>query len=432
MSGQAAVQKRIGKLTKQWLEFCDMPDARVLRWVLATDSARLLDTFLAFHGEAESDVQDLFFPISIPVSDPDNYWSEVEEEILGQIEDSKQDLEELEIDTDWNAPDRDRYTTSFAHLVDALSSYQAYYEDLFDHAVIVLLPSAIQTIEQWREAVEEIVEHKAIPESVRFIVPDWLPGAIFADLAIQRASLITTRRPVLDMPGLPLEILSHLPISGPGSEFRLLFTQLAAAATAGNMVALAAYAERALAIAVSNQWHGLVASVYLLVGSARAATADSNEVLETYRKAKRTAEQIQDPSRLKVLTVATLAEAGCQVENGHYREARQTYLEAARTADQNADALQSMDAHRLASYCAECNGDFEAAWHDAQEALRFAKDIPAESRQSSTLPALLHRMQVMSGTPNLRNQSWNFERECQDLLGGNWNSILTNTASLLS
>jgi tetratricopeptide (TPR) repeat protein len=235
------------------------------------------------------------------------------------------------------------------------------------------------------------------------------------------------------MPGLPLELIAHLPGTGPGFEFRRIFVQLAAAASTGQFAQIPSLARRALSITDAQGWFALAATVHLLVGGAMAASGQSKEVLESYREARRLARQISDPSGPKMAVTSAMAEAGALMGQGQYREARQIYLEAARDADHGAEAMSSMDARRMASYCAEQNGDFDAAWDDAQAAVSAARNLEGEARRDSTLPALLHRMQEMARQPELRarNLTSGVERDCQSLLGLQWTGVLDRTKSLL-
>ncbi len=100
MSGQNAVVRRIQTLTKHWNRFTEKTDAHFLRWRIDPLAGRMIDAFLAFHGDEASELTDLFFPISIPATQ-DDYWSEVYDFLKAEIEDSKADLESLEIPTDW-------------------------------------------------------------------------------------------------------------------------------------------------------------------------------------------------------------------------------------------------------------------------------------------------------------------------------------------
>ncbi len=432
MPGKNAVVKRIELLTNVWRDFTEDPLVRVLRLRLGSEAGRLLDAFLAYHGEEASDLDDLFLPIVVPAQDVDTYWNEVQQQIVRDIGEAKDDLDSLDIPTQWQPPAVTSGGSSAQTLIDTLASFQAYYQDLFDHATVVLLPSEIASRELWIECMNALVASGPWPPSVRVLVPDWLPETLLQDWSVKHSSVVATVTPKLDMPGLPLELLAHLPSTGPGFEFRRLFVQLGAAASSGQITQIPGLAHRAMMLATDQGWFALAATVQLLVGGALAATGQSDKVLEAYRSARQLAAKIDDPTAPKVAVTSAMAEAGALLTDGQFREARQVYLEAARAADQGEDAMSSMDAHRMASYCAESSGDLDQAWDDAQAAVVVARNMEGETRRDSTLPALLHRMEEMARRPEMMARNLNVQRECEELLGNQWKGVIDHTKTLLS
>ncbi|MCA9134020.1 MAG: hypothetical protein KDA45_12725, partial [Planctomycetales bacterium] len=131
MSGKNAVVKRIDLLTKAWREFAEQPQPRIFRLRLTADARRLVDAFLAYHGEEVSDLNDLFLPIVVPCQSVESYWQDVREQLLEDIENARADLESLEIPTAWQPPSSAAGDSAARRLVDTLASFQAYYADLF-------------------------------------------------------------------------------------------------------------------------------------------------------------------------------------------------------------------------------------------------------------------------------------------------------------
>ncbi|MCA9134937.1 MAG: hypothetical protein KDA45_17330, partial [Planctomycetales bacterium] len=294
------------------------------------------------------------------------------------------------------------------------------------------MPTEIASRQLWSECLEELIAVHPWPPTVRFLVADWLPQTLLQDWSVKHARYVTTVTPKLDMPGLPLELLAHLPGTGPGFEFRRLFVQLCTAASTGQVAQIPRLAHSALRIAEAQGWFALGSAVHLLLGGGLAASGQTREVLEAYRSARQMARKVTDPSGPKMAVTAALAEGGALLEAGDYRAARNVYLEAAREADEGAQTMSSMDAHRMASYCAEADGDLENAWEDAQAAVRIARDLPSDARRDSTLPALLTRMEEMARKPEMMVRNVSVERECRELLGSEWTGVLDRTRSLLS
>ncbi len=432
MSGKNGVVKRIELLTRSWLQFSEQPRARILRWRLPTEAARLVDCFLAFHQEETSNLSDLFLPVVIDANDVDHYWLNVLRQILSEIDDARDDLAALELPTDWESPEFASGTAPAHQLVLTLASYQEFYHEFFEHAVLVLLPSEIASRELWIECLDALLQVPDWPASVRIIVPDWLPETILHDWSIEHSAFVENVTPRLDMPGLPLELLAHLPGTGPGFEFRRLFVQLGAAAGTGQLALVSQLADKALCIATEQGWYALAATVQLLVGSVALGAGDSQQVLAAYRSARQMAAKIEDPTGPKVAVTSTFAEAGALLGDGEYDKARRVYREAAEQADASEETFSSLEARRMASYCSEANGDFDEAWREGQEALQLAQQLESAARVDSTLPALLHRLQEMAARPEGIAGNVNIDQQCADLLGTEWTGVLERTRKLLS
>jgi hypothetical protein len=432
MQTKNAVVKRIDMLTKVWQQFTENSDARVLRLQLTSDAGRMIDAFLAYHLEQESDLQDLFLPIVVPCVNADSYWNNVRQEIIAQNNDAQSDLESLDIPADWQPPVMNSQATAAESCIEVLTNFQHHYHEFFDHVSVVLLPKEVQSQNAWLHCLDQLMQTSSWAKEVRVLLVDWKPNQFLNDWAANNAARVQSVSPKLDMPGLPLELLAHLPGSGAGFDFRRLFVQLTSAAGCGNFALVPALAQQALAIATRQNWHALAATVQLILGGAMAAMGQDDKVLQAYRDARQLASKIQDPTGPKMAVTSAMAEAGALLSGGKFREARQVYLEAAREADRGVESLSSMDARRMASYCAECNGDVDQAWQDAQSAVQAARKLEPNARQNSTLPALLHRMQELARRPEMAVRNINIERECAELLGNQWTGILHQTRTLLS
>ena len=431
MADNNAVVKRIDRLTRHWLSFAELPDARVLRLKLTSDAARLLDGFLAFHNEPASDLEDLFLPVVLSAAEPDEYGNAVRRQILDDIEQAKGDLESLELPTDWQPPAAAADRTPAENLVAVLASFQAYYADLFEHVALVLLPKEIASPQAWIDCLQPLLQISPWPPSVRVVVADWLPVPILDDWSSRNQALVHSVTPRLDMPGLPLELLAHVPGTGPGFEFRRLFVQMGAAASTGQTAMLNRLAQRALKIATDQSWSGLAAAVHLLVGSA-SASSDPKQALQAFRQARQLAAKVNDPSAPKIAITSAFAEAGTLVAGGDFRQAHGVYTEVARQADESGEVLSGLEARRMASYCSEQNGDFDAAWNEGMAAVQLGKKLDADARSNSTLPALLHRLKEMSGRPELLSRGQSLDQHCAELLGNEWTSVLSRTKTLLA
>ncbi len=428
MSGQSAVMKRINTLTRQWTKFTDDATARVLRWRLDSNAGRFIDAFLAFHGDEASDLTDLFIPVAIP-SGEDAYWPEVYETLVAEIDEAKADLAELELPTDWQPPKIDKaelMAKPAAAVIEMLASYQKYYADLFDHVAIVLMPESIEDRDRWMETLDEAFTAHQWPASVRIIVMDWTPYTMLQNWSESKGKRVMTFSPVLDIQGLPLEILSQLKTTGPGAEFRSLFVQLSAAANGGAVQRVQNIAERAIRVALDNQWFALVAAVRMVVGSTMSTSGDAQMAAEMFKQARAAAHTISvtDISRVQMMLVSGLSEAGNKLAGGEYREARNMYNAASKVASEAKNPNMAFESHRMACFCAQQSGDFEDAWFHAKQALATAKNLDSHAKRHSTVPHFMTDLERLAKRPGEQARNFDFERECQQVLGVHYHKAL--------
>ncbi len=424
MSEQNAVIRRIQKLTKHWNRFTEQSDAHFLRWRIDPQAGRMIDAFLAFHGDEASELSDLFFPISIPATQ-NGYWLEVFDFLKSEIEDSKGDLESLEIPIDWKPPAisaAERRAKPADAVVELLKSYQDYYQDYFDHVTLVLMPEEIESLQIWTDILDAPFKSGHWSPAVRMLVLDWTPDCRLSGWADKHGSQVVTQSPVLDINGLPLEILQQLKSTGPGAEFRSSFIQLNRLANGGAIQQVQNVAERAIQIAVENQWFALVAVVHLVVGSTMAKHGEIKQMIEAYRAANRAAYQISvtDPSRVKMMLASGMAEASGKIAGAEYREARNLYHEAAIIAERSKDPNMAFEAHRMACFCAQQSKEFDVAWEHARSALSSARNIDGHIRSKTTVPYLLNDLERMLKAPGSTVRNFDLQRECEQLLGKNY------------
>src|SRR5687767_12558814 len=100
MPGKNPITERLERLYDQYIEFIEDPKARLLRWVIEPDEARMIETFLAVENSEGGELPDLFIRLLVPFDRPPLYALELRGALLDQYRESRS-----EIDLgDWSPP----------------------------------------------------------------------------------------------------------------------------------------------------------------------------------------------------------------------------------------------------------------------------------------------------------------------------------------
>ncbi|ATB36466.1 hypothetical protein CYFUS_001881 [Cystobacter fuscus] len=86
-----AVEKRLGWLHNQWVEFAQAPDARLLRWLVEPSEARMVEAWLKKEGdERTGECPDLFLRLDTPFLQPETYGLELRAALVAMVEESQE------------------------------------------------------------------------------------------------------------------------------------------------------------------------------------------------------------------------------------------------------------------------------------------------------------------------------------------------------
>ncbi len=419
------VMQRVGTLTRNWNAFTANPEAKILRWCLKTDSARMLDAFLAWHTEEESELADLFIVLPVPFEDSATYSHQLVQHISDEFEAADEDLKSMELASGWLPAQSNGQMESCQDLIATNVSLHMHFSGVIEHIALVLMPPMISDHEEWTKWLSELANVSYWPSSVRVLVADWLPELRLNKWAADHSEVIVSQKPVLDMPGLAQEILAHLPGSGPGFDFRKLFVQIGAAASDGQLNKVRLYADQALGIAKQQGWNSLGVAVQLMLAGALLAKGESEKSINIYREARdlAMATATDDPSRLSTIIISNFALSSGLVGQGKYNEARKHYYEASKFAEESQDDFASFEARRMACYCTEQLGDYKKALQEGQEAMHVLESMEPDDRLQSTAPHLALRLMEMTGKPELAKEARGVEQLCNSTLKGDWRTI---------
>ncbi|HEX6070662.1 MAG TPA: hypothetical protein VFZ18_12580 [Longimicrobiaceae bacterium] len=381
------ISSRLDLLHDQWVEFARIPDARVLRWLLAEGELRLVETFV----EAECDdrageLPDLFILCRAPFTDVDSYGSAVVDEIVTQYDEGRAGMGEEGLDASWTPPSWTGRTHSLARLLELCDSLHGYYPDVAILALL-LLPSDVSDHAEWQRWLRGAALH--CPQGVRVVVVDDRDAPALEALAAAEPERVHSAAAGLEMNGFLAEMARAAGGAGPDGEFRVRFTEMTSAIGAGRIDEARAASVGALAVAEGQGWIHLAAAVHFALASGFMNAGRSDEALASYRDADGCARRVAATDGElgpKLRLYAAFGVGSTLVGIGDFERASSVYEVSAPAAARVGDAWLLTECWRMSAYCHERVGRSAAAWERYFGALTAAEGIPAAERKHSTIP----------------------------------------------
>ncbi|WNG22795.1 hypothetical protein F0U62_01215 [Cystobacter fuscus] len=418
-----AVERRLDVLHDQWTEFAQLPEARLLRWVVEPDEVRMVEAFLRKEeDERLGECPDLFLRLEEPFDEPARYGRTLREALVRLEEESRAGLEEEGL-SGWRCPPVKGGATDEEAFLAACESLRSHYESLCEHLVLVLLPVRGTDAGAWREWLRRAVEKAEAPH-VRLVVLDdarTLALEPLAELLPERVVTIPAR---LDM-GRALEELSREAghVDTPGGQFRELFVRMGNAATKGHVDKVEELGARAVAVAAGHGLHSLVVTARFVMGGAQLGAQRPREALEHYRQAEAAAEQSEakgEPEGALLRLKARLAQGAARVTAQEYAQAATLYEQTALLARALKDARMELECWRMASWCCELQKEVERAWAHGQRAWEVGRAMDTGTRETSTLPYVAEALVRLSHERRGPRAAREMELEVESVLGQDW------------
>lgn len=412
------IERRIGLIHDHWVEFAELPAARVLCFLAKPDEVRMVDAFVATESdERAGTLPDLFVELSssFDVSFPYGYaaceeFVRIAAELHAGLEDPAT--------APWKPPEAARGEEDVALWVKTCESFCQHYA-LPGHLAVLLRPTAVShpdTFQLWLQRWAMLA-----PENVRAILVDDGDHPVFEPLVKVEPERVIARRLDLDMAGARLELSQGAGgLDTPGGRFRHAFVKLSNALESGKLAEAQAFGKAALGIAQAQKWFALAVPVHFSLGAALAGEGKGTEASAEYLKAEIAAaegEEVGDPVCTKLRAQARMARGGLLVALRQYQPAAELFTNTLPLATAAEDPRMVLDCYRLASFSYEQDGSTAPAWQAGLDGLRYAKTLDPETCKRSTLPYLGEGLMRMTRRSEYSGSGPVIEKEMVTLLG---------------
>jgi hypothetical protein len=418
-----AVERRLELLHGQWTEFAQLPEARLLRWVVEPDEVRMVETFLEKEGDDRiGECPDLFLRLREPFDEPARYGYALREALLRLVEESRAGLEEEGL-SGWKCPRAKEGGTGVEDFLAACDSLRSYYESLCEHLVVVLMPVRGGDADAWLKWLGSAVE-KAASAHVRLVVLDDAATRVLEPLAQALPERVVTMPAKLRM-DRALEELSREAgnLDTPGGRFRELFVRMGNAAAKGNVEAVERLGAQAVAVASGQGLYSLAVAAHFVMGGARLGAGRLLEALAHYHRAEASAgeaERAGEPQGPRLRLKSRMAQGAALVTARKFSEAAGLYEETVPLAHELKDARMELECWRMASWCREVEKQVERAWAHGQQAWKVGQAMDTATREASTLPYVGEALVRLSHERQGERAARAMELEVELMLGKDW------------
>lgn len=417
------VQRRIRTLEGLWNTFSGIPEARILRWLIEPDEQQMVQLFVELQSEEVSEIPDLFLELRSDLHTADDWTIALVAELSEKYAAERKGLESLGVVATWEPPvvppgGGPEYLVSACEMFHRLLSVS-----VAERLVIVLMPSAVLEPRQWSAWLRALAGTR-IAESLRFMVVDTVQSPQLDEVAGEFPQVLRSVRPELSMDRAYREILDSVPGNSPGHEFRRYFVALTAAAGRADTTAAGAACERAVRMAISQQWLGLAATAQMANAAAWFAAGRVAEAIEGYRQACLTAESGVDLAAVSLRVPTRMAEGAVLIAARQFAAAAEAFEKAAVAATAAQNLPQQLEALRMAGWCHEQDQQLERAAQCGEKSLQLAAGLDSEQRRMSHLPWVGQMLLRLADASHDRGMRENTEQRMLELLGPDWTAPL--------
>jgi tetratricopeptide (TPR) repeat protein len=414
-----AITQRLDKLSTLWQQFLSMPNARVCRWLIEEDENAMMDTFIGIQSE---DGRDFVFELNTPFTKSETYGQQLSDELSELIEGIRPALQAEGFLINWYSQhDYDRRNPALG-FVQNINALPYGFETLDEDVVFVFCIKPTTINKEYETWLMDAIEVRLDPR-VRLLVIDRKDGIVLDKLAKKYTGIIHTIQPDLDMPAAIRQLAASGNPADPGVKFRKAFVELTQAAGKLNIDAVNKLAVLPLSIATENNWMPMQVAVQAVKGNTLLNVKRYNEALQVYDHAYHLAAAgyAQGDEVGGILTIQLLfAKATVFISMKNFKEAADTYNQAAQRSEALKDHFQMMEAHRMEGFSYQQMSKPYEAWDAYNLALLCAEQMDTMTLENSTFPYVGQALMDLAQKLGKKQEYFDIDNKMTDYIGKDW------------
>lgn len=428
MAARNPVTERLERLYAQWTDFTLEPEARVLRWLVRDDEARMIETFIGIESNEGGRLPVLFPRLCVPFERSHTYAFALRNRLLDDIEAEAKDAPILRGFIPPPPRSEDEGLVGLVALAEALIVHVRARGTTLEHLALTILPPPLGDGPDWARFVARLAVRLSKSE-VRAIVVDRIEDPVLQP-AIEMAPVAIWSVPAnLDMPTAVREVSARAgKLDEPAGKFRHAYTAMLDAIGKHDMTAALRSGAEASVVARAQGWWHLLVAVGFCLGTGYLDAKRATESAQWFRRAE---EPLAGPKpALGANDEAALVEtlrlrcrlglaAACYFA-GAFEQSAIVYGGAAEIAHTLGDRLAEIDAKRMQSHCYEQAGKLDDAWSRGIEGVGVGAQLSVDERKVSTLPYLGRALLQLTRRPSMSHRRVAIAAQLDSLLGAGW------------
>lgn len=416
-----AIERRISQVESHWNKFAENDEARLLRWLGAPEDFRIVDAFYEIQNEEAGETPDFFIRLDAPFRKPDDYGLELTRQFQKLYDDSRNDLKESGIASDWTGPKVEAAENGQKAFAWTLVSFHKYYADLMERLAVYLSPTEISDGNALAKWLAQLLAGN-MPSPIRIMMTDLATTPILSKLAEREPKKVVTIPLNLDMPSAMLELSrGESGQMGPDALFRRHMVALNKAAADKDLAGAEASSRAALTIAKEQEWPHMGAVILMMLASVYVAADSPEKALETYSRSTQAAVAARKAKFQEAPTLwlqSRLAEASCRLKMNDHEAACAVYEETAPFAEKAGNTFAAIESWRMAAYCHQALGRMEKFWECGDLGMDIAEKAEPPQRAQTTLAMFGEALMQAAGDD--KDRATAIDKRLTELLGPNW------------
>ena len=297
--------------------------------------------------------------------------------------------------------------------------------DLTGKLTVLIAPEQIEDYKGFNNWLATAIE-SPISDILRLMIIDFKGGPMFKSLYnLPTVQVIDAN---LDMRHAMKEVAIAAGGANPGTQFQCHFIDLSKAASKKDMKKVEQFANKALEIAVAQQWFHLQIAVHTTVGTAYLNNKENDQAIHAFQSAEniaRKAMERKEDNANKLLANTLFSIGAAYIGKKQFNKSTECYQQIPEFLEEKEDAYLLMEAWRMTAYSYRQRRNNTDAINCYTKAYNIGKRLDPKQRPNSTLPFIGKQLIRLYDKKFDAQKSESIERQMVELLGKDWKNLHT-------